>query len=100
MLSNTRGILCSSLINERLISLSLSDHLTKSIDQSITTIEQTSSILSRITSMDFFYIKNMIELSIANSHLREKQLENVIGKKKRLILNIELFDFIFSGFKK
>jgi hypothetical protein len=93
MLSNTRGILCSLLINERLISLSLSDHLTKSIDQSITTIEQTSSILSRITSMDFFYIKNMIELSIANSHLREKQLENVIGKKKRLILNIELFDF-------
>jgi hypothetical protein len=75
----------------RLISLSLSDHLTKSIDQSITTtIEQTSSILSRTTSIDFFYIKNMIELSIANSHLREKQLENVIGKKKRLILNIEI----------
>jgi len=71
----------------RLISLSLSDHLTKSIDQSITT---TSSILSRTTSMDSFYIKNMIELSIANSHLREKQLENIIGKKKRLILNIEM----------
>ncbi len=70
-----------------LITLSLSDRLTKSIDQSMMTIEQTSSILPRTTSMDFFHMKNMIELTVANTRLREKQLENEIGKKKKFLEN-------------
>jgi hypothetical protein len=66
----------------RLITLSLSDRLTKPIDLSMTTIEQTSSIFPTTTSMNFFPIKNMIELTVANTRLREKQLENEISKLK------------------
>jgi len=53
----------------------------------LTTIEQTSSILptqqttaAAAPSMNFFHIKNMIELTVENARLREKQLENEIGK--------------------
>jgi hypothetical protein len=66
----------------RLITLSLSDRLTKPIDLPMTTIEQTSSILPTTTSMDFFHMKNMMELTVANTRLREKQLENEIGRRK------------------
>jgi hypothetical protein len=63
-----------------LITLSLSDRLTKPID--LTTIEQTSSIFPTTTSMNFFPMKNMIELTVANNRLREKQLENQISIKR------------------
>jgi hypothetical protein len=56
----------------------------------LTTIEQTSSILptqqttaAASSSMNFFHIKNMIELTVENARLREKQLENEIGKNKK-----------------
>src|SRR5215510_5137283 len=73
-------VLCSLLINDIDIILSLSDRLTKPIDLSMMTTEQTSSILPTTISMDFFHIKNMMELTVANTRLREKQLENEIGK--------------------
>ncbi|CAF1204156.1 unnamed protein product [Adineta steineri] len=69
------------------------DRLTKPIDLSMTTIDQASSILSAPTpppqpsttaaaSVNFFHIKNMIELTIENARLREKQLETEITDLK------------------
>lgn len=36
--------------------------------------------------IDFFHMKNMIDLTITNNHLRERQLENEIRKKKKYFL--------------
>ncbi len=43
--------------------------------------------------MNFFHIKNMIELTVENARLREKQLENEIGKnlKKKDFSQISSF---------
>lgn len=100
MLSNKRGTLF--FINneiDNLLYTHLSDRLTKPIDLSMMAVEQTpsspslSSIsLSSISSIqhspatapvNFLQIKNMIELTVENARLREKQLENEIGKEKK-----------------
>ncbi len=50
--------------------------------------------------MNFFHIKNMIELTVENARLREKQLENEIGKnlKKRRFF-LEFHRLFLSGFE-
>jgi hypothetical protein len=45
-------------------------------------------------ALNFFHIKNMIELTVESARLREKQLENEIGSKRRLNLFLFLFNLI------
>ncbi len=74
------------------------DRLIKPIDLSITatdtsspTNEQTptassssSGLPTAAAALNFFHIKNMIELTVESARLREKQLENEIGKDENL----------------
>jgi len=73
------------------------DRLIKPIDLSITatdtsspTNEQqqppstSSSSMPTAAALNFFHIKNMIELTVESARLREKQLENEIGRKKQI----------------
>lgn len=79
----------SSLINHEindLLSSYLLDHLPKPIDLSMTTTDQTSSMLSGqqlTTSESILPIKNMIESTVENARRREKQLEHEISRKER-----------------
>jgi len=79
------------------------DRLIKPIDLSTTatdtsspTNEQTppsSSVLPTAATLNFFHIKNMIELTVESARLREKQLENEIGKNEDLYYFVHLFSF-------
>lgn len=82
------------------------DRLIKPIDLSVTatdtsspTNEQTPSTTSSSSAssssvlptaaaaLNFFHIKNMIELTVESARLREKQLENEIGRKQKKNFN-------------
>jgi hypothetical protein len=82
------------------------DRLIKPIDLSTTatdtsspTNEQTppssssSSVLPTAATLNFFHMKNIIELTVESARLREKQLENEIGKKEDLYYFVHLFLF-------
>jgi len=75
------------------------DRLIKPIDLSITATDtssptneytpssssSSSSVLpTAAAALNFFHIKNMIELTVESARLREKQLENEIGKNEDL----------------
>jgi hypothetical protein len=75
------------------------DRLIKPIDLSITATDtssptneytpssssSSSSVLpTAAAALNFFHIKNMIELTVESARLREKQLENEIGKDENL----------------
>jgi hypothetical protein len=81
------------------------DRLIKPIDLSTTatdtsspTNEQTppsssSSVLPTAATLNFFHMKNIIELTVESARLREKQLENEIGKNEDLNYFVYLFLF-------
>jgi len=89
------------------------ERLIKPIDLSITTTDtssptndqppsssssSTSSVLppTAAAALNFFHIKNMIELTVESARLREKQLETEIGRQiVFLVVLIGYFGFVF-----
>ena len=77
------------------------ERLIKPIDLSITTTDTsspTSSVLppTAAAALNFFHIKNMIELTVESARLREKQLETEIGRQiVFLVVLIGYFGFVF-----
>jgi hypothetical protein len=80
------------------------DRLIKPIDLSVTATDtssptnehiSSSSVLPTAAALNFFHIKNMIDLTVESARLREKQLENEIGKDNDIYMYYLIFSFYF-----
>lgn len=76
---STTGTDTSSPTNEQAPSISSSSSSSASSSASASASASTSVLPNTAAALNFFHMKNMIELTVESARLREKQLENEIG---------------------